>query len=197
MMSRIPYASAIGPIMYAMICIRPDVSYALSMTSRYQANLGEDHWTVVKNIMKYLRRTKEMFLVYGGEDELIIKGYSDANFQSDRDDCSSQSGFVFTLNSGAVTWRSSKQSTIAASLTTIYLDSVIESAIVLCFELLQVTAPPFKVNTKLDCEEQSFVSHWKLASKYPLMINSSSPLKTKNISLVLLRYFRMFLTAVQ
>ncbi|KAK8624593.1 hypothetical protein V6N13_089485 [Hibiscus sabdariffa] len=40
-MSQIPYASAIGSIMYAMICTRPDLSYALSMTSRYQANPGE------------------------------------------------------------------------------------------------------------------------------------------------------------
>ena len=103
MMSHIPYASAIGSIMYVMICTRPDVSYALSMTSRYQANPGEEHWIAVKNILKYLRRTKDMFLVYGRKDELIIKGYSDANFQSDRDDCSSQSGFVFTMNGGAVT----------------------------------------------------------------------------------------------
>ena len=80
MMSRIPYASAIGSIIYAMICTRPDISYVVSMTSRYQANPGEDHWPVVKNILKYLRRTKETFLIYGGEDELIIKGYSDANF---------------------------------------------------------------------------------------------------------------------
>ncbi|KAK8544330.1 hypothetical protein V6N13_100559 [Hibiscus sabdariffa] len=51
-MSQIPYASAIGSIMYAMICTRPDLSYALSMTSRYQANPGEGHWTAVKNILK-------------------------------------------------------------------------------------------------------------------------------------------------
>ena len=75
-MSRIPYASAIGSIMYAMICTRLDVSYPLSMTSRYQAQPGEAHWIAVKNILKYLRRTKEMFLVYGGKDELSIKGYS-------------------------------------------------------------------------------------------------------------------------
>ncbi|KAK8708347.1 hypothetical protein V6N13_059389 [Hibiscus sabdariffa] len=40
-MSQIPYASAIGSIMYGMICTRPDLSHALSMTSRYQANPGE------------------------------------------------------------------------------------------------------------------------------------------------------------
>ncbi|KAK8541026.1 hypothetical protein V6N13_026490 [Hibiscus sabdariffa] len=51
-MSQIPYASAIGSIMYAMICTRPNLSYALSMTSRYQANPGEGHWTAVKNILK-------------------------------------------------------------------------------------------------------------------------------------------------
>ncbi|KAK8544918.1 hypothetical protein V6N13_123226 [Hibiscus sabdariffa] len=69
-MSQIPYASAIRSIMYAMICTRPDLSYALSMTSRYQANPGEGHWIAVKNILKYLRRTKDVFLVYGGEEEL-------------------------------------------------------------------------------------------------------------------------------
>ncbi|KAJ9557236.1 hypothetical protein OSB04_011850 [Centaurea solstitialis] len=114
-MSQIPYASAIGSIMYAMICTRPDVSCALSMTSRYQANPGNDHWTAVKNILKYLRRTKEMFLVYGGAEELSVKGYTDASFQTDRDDSYSQSGFVFLLNGGAVSWRSSKQSTVADS----------------------------------------------------------------------------------
>ncbi|KAK9034776.1 hypothetical protein V6N11_076833 [Hibiscus sabdariffa] len=107
-MSQIPYASAIGSIMYAMICTRPDVSYSLSMTSRYQANPGEGHWTTVKNILKYLRRTKDVFLVYGGEEELGIKGYTDASFQTDKDDSRSQSGFVFCLNGGVVSWKSSK-----------------------------------------------------------------------------------------
>ncbi|CAD6213467.1 unnamed protein product [Miscanthus lutarioriparius] len=101
-MSKVPYASAIGSIMYAMICTRPDVSYALSVASRYQANLGESHWTLAKNILKYLRRTKDVFLVYGGEEELVVNGYTDASFQTDMDDSQSQSGYVFTINGGAV-----------------------------------------------------------------------------------------------
>jgi hypothetical protein len=104
-MSKVPYASAIGSIMYAMISTRPDVSYALSATSRYQSDLGESHWTVVKNILKYFRRTKDVFLVYGGEEELVLTGYTDASFQTDKDDSKSQSGFVFTLNGGAVSWK--------------------------------------------------------------------------------------------
>ncbi|KAK8661550.1 hypothetical protein V6N13_091149 [Hibiscus sabdariffa] len=65
---------------------RNDLSYALSMTSRYQANPGEGHWTTVKNILKYLRRTKDVFLIYGGKEELGIKGYTNASFQTDKDD---------------------------------------------------------------------------------------------------------------
>ena len=116
-MDGIPYASAVGSIMYAMVCTRPDVSFALSMVGRYQADPGESHWTAVKNILKYLRRTKDMFLVYGGEDELVVNSYTDASFQTDRDDSRSQSGFVFILNGGAVSWRSSKQDTVADSTT--------------------------------------------------------------------------------
>jgi hypothetical protein len=53
-MNMIPYASAIGSIMYDMLCTRPDVAHAISLTSRYQSDLGLEHWTAVKNILKYL-----------------------------------------------------------------------------------------------------------------------------------------------
>ena len=55
----------------------------------------------MKNILKYLRRTKDIFLVYGGSD-LKLESYSDSSFQSDPDDSKSTSGYVFTLNGGAV-----------------------------------------------------------------------------------------------
>jgi hypothetical protein len=79
-MSKVAYASAIGSIMYAMISTCPDVSFALSATSRYQFDPGESHWTTVKNILKYFRRTKDVFLVYRGEEDLTITGYTDASF---------------------------------------------------------------------------------------------------------------------
>ncbi|KAJ9547092.1 hypothetical protein OSB04_019635 [Centaurea solstitialis] len=95
----IPYVSAIGLIIY-------------------QQNPGEAHWVAVKNILKYLRRTKDMFLVFGGsEDEISVTGYTDASFQTDRDDFKSQFGYMFTLNGGAISWKSSKQDTIADSTT--------------------------------------------------------------------------------
>nr|GEZ70995.1 hypothetical protein [Tanacetum cinerariifolium] len=63
-MQNVPYASAVGSIMYAVNCTRPDVAFAQNVTSRFQQNLDDLHWTTVKNILKYLRNTKDMFLVY-------------------------------------------------------------------------------------------------------------------------------------
>ena len=114
-MDKVPYASAIGSIMYAMICTRPDIAYAVSMTSRYQASPGKGHWAAVKTILKYLRRTNELFLVYGGHEELVIRGYTDASSQTNQDDLKLQQGYVFCLNSRAICWRSSKQETVADS----------------------------------------------------------------------------------
>lgn len=116
-MNRISYASAIGSIMYAMLCTRIDVSCALSICSRYQSDLGERHRIAVKNILKYLKRTKDAFLVYGGDEELTVRRYTDASVQTDKDDSKSQSGYVFCLNGDAVSWKRSKQNTVADSTT--------------------------------------------------------------------------------
>ncbi|KAK4383721.1 hypothetical protein Sango_2750400 [Sesamum angolense] len=74
---------------------------ALSVTSKYQACAREAHWSVVRIILKYLKRTKDKFLVYDSR-EFILEGYSDPSFQSDDDDAKSQSGFVFKLNDDVV-----------------------------------------------------------------------------------------------
>ncbi|VFQ98470.1 unnamed protein product [Cuscuta campestris] len=60
---------------------------------------------------------KDAFLVYGGEEVLKVIAYTDASFQTDRDDYKSQAGYVFCLNGGAFSWKSSKQDTTAESTT--------------------------------------------------------------------------------
>ena len=56
-----------------------------------------------------------MFLVYGGDEELVVKGYVDASFDTDLDDSKSQTGYVYMLNGGAVSWCICKQSVVAGS----------------------------------------------------------------------------------
>ncbi|GJX16291.1 retrotransposon protein, putative, ty1-copia subclass [Tanacetum coccineum] len=116
-MQNVPYASVVGSIMYAVRCTRPDFAFAQNITSWFQQNPGELHWTAMKNILKYLRNTKDMFLVYDGysEAKLRVECYCDVGFETDRDDTKSQTRYVFILNGGAVDWKSSKQSTTAMS----------------------------------------------------------------------------------
>ncbi|GJY80221.1 hypothetical protein Tco_0492972 [Tanacetum coccineum] len=99
-MKGIHYSSAVGSIMYAVRCTRPDVAFFQNLTSRYQQNPGESYWTAIKNIYKYLRNTKNMFLVYGGDSttELSVTCYTDASWETIRDDLRSQTGFVFVMN---------------------------------------------------------------------------------------------------
>ncbi|GKC90042.1 retrotransposon protein, putative, ty1-copia subclass [Tanacetum coccineum] len=119
MMEKPDYRKSQGSIMYAVRCTRPDVAFAQNLCSRFQQNPGEIHWTAVKTILKYLRNTKDMVLVYGEKpkDELKVSCYADASFQTDRDDTKSQMGYVFVLNGGAVDWKSAKQGTTAMSST--------------------------------------------------------------------------------
>ena len=52
-MSRVPYSSAVGSLMYAMVCTRPDIAHAVGVVSRYMNNLGKEHWEAVKRILRY------------------------------------------------------------------------------------------------------------------------------------------------
>ncbi|GJZ81193.1 hypothetical protein Tco_0646187 [Tanacetum coccineum] len=87
-MQNIPYASVVGSIMYDVRCTPPDVAFAQNMTSQFKHNLSELHLTTVKNILKYLRNTKDMFLVYGGDSkrELGVSCYTDVGYLTDVDD---------------------------------------------------------------------------------------------------------------
>ncbi|GJR61585.1 hypothetical protein Tco_1503747 [Tanacetum coccineum] len=116
-MKGVPYASTVGSIMYDVRCTRLDIAFSQNLTSRYQQNPSESHWIAVKNILKYLRNTRDMFLVYGGDSttELSVTCYTDASWETNRDDLRSQTRVVFVMNKGAVDWKSSKQSTTAMS----------------------------------------------------------------------------------
>ena len=83
-----------------MLCTRSIVYPTLILVRDYNNDLGVDHWTTVKIILRYLKRTKEMFLGYGSDKEFIVKGYVDASYDTDPDDSESQSGYI--LKVGAI-----------------------------------------------------------------------------------------------
>uniref|UniRef100_A0A2N9IZT5 Reverse transcriptase Ty1/copia-type domain-containing protein n=1 Tax=Fagus sylvatica TaxID=28930 RepID=A0A2N9IZT5_FAGSY len=81
-MSRVSYASAVGSMMYAMICTRLDISQAVSVFSSYMANLGKEHWQAVKWILRYLRGTADVGLVYdnASTNSSSVVGFVDSDY---------------------------------------------------------------------------------------------------------------------
>ncbi|KAG9041970.1 hypothetical protein FS837_011512 [Tulasnella sp. UAMH 9824] len=62
------YAQALGSLLYAAVCTRPDIAYALHALSQYAMDPGKEHWIAVKHVFRYLKGTTTMGLTYGGED---------------------------------------------------------------------------------------------------------------------------------
>eukprot|EP00253_Pinus_taeda_P015922 PITA_15922 len=82
-MSRVPYASEVGSLMYAMVCTRPDIAHAVGVFNRFMSKPGKEHWTTVKRVFRYLRGTSDYGLCYQGrpglDRVLDIHGFVDAD----------------------------------------------------------------------------------------------------------------------
>jgi hypothetical protein len=113
------YQSMIGGMMYAAICTRPDIAYAVTALSQYSSNPGPEHWSACKRVLRYLSGTRNYGLVYGktDEDAIISTGYSDADYAANPDDRKSISGYAFMLGGAVYAWSSKKQTTVATSST--------------------------------------------------------------------------------
>ena len=114
-MQKIPYASAVGSLMYAQVCTRPDIAFIVGMLGRYLSNPGMDHWKAAKRVMRYLQKTKDFMLTYRRSDSLEIIGYSDSDYAGCQDSKRSTSGYIYMLAGGAISWKSAKQTLIASS----------------------------------------------------------------------------------
>ena len=125
-MKSVPYASAIGSLMYAQECTRPDIAYAIGVLSRYQSNPSIDCLKATKKVMRYLQGAKNNMMMYRHTDNLKVIGCSNTDFAGFMDSRKSTSGYVLMLASGVVSWRSMKQTLISTS--------TMEAGFVSCFE---------------------------------------------------------------
>ena len=103
-MQQIPYASAIGSLMYAQVCKRPDIAYIVGMLGLCLSNPRKDHWIAAKRVMRYLQKTKDYMLTYRKLDQLEIIGYSDSDLSRCRDSMKFTSSYIYLLAGGAISW---------------------------------------------------------------------------------------------
>jgi hypothetical protein len=116
-MVKVPYQQAMGSLMYAMLCTRPNLAYPISVVSQHMANPSLEHWIAVKRIFRYLQGTLQFKLRFGGLSPQDVVGYCDADWAADLEDRRSTTGFVFMMGGGATSWSSKREPTIDLSTT--------------------------------------------------------------------------------
>ncbi|GJX16821.1 hypothetical protein Tco_0217653 [Tanacetum coccineum] len=113
-----------GSLMYLMVYPRPDITYAVSIVSRYLANPGKNHWEVVKWILKYSKGTADVGLVYGRDQgkHIVVDGFVNADYAKDPDKDRSIPGVILVMVScyffpPQMSWKATLQHVVAVSTT--------------------------------------------------------------------------------
>ena len=119
-MEDIPYMSAVGSLLYLATMSWPDIAFAASALARFNSNPGMIHWKAVKHLLRYVKGTMDMKLVYGPDpaigDEIFVT-YSDADYGGDKGSGKSTSGYLVKIGLGAVCWSSKAQQMVVLSTT--------------------------------------------------------------------------------
>jgi hypothetical protein len=172
-MSRVPYSLAVGILMYAMVCTRPDIAHAVGVVRRYMNNTGKEHWEAVKWILKYLRGNANHALCFGGS-ETVLQGYVDSDMAGEKDSRSTI-GYVFTIGGTTISWISKLRKVVALSkIEAEYVSSTKASKEMIWLQIFMEELGKKQENSRLYCDNESAIH---LAKK------STFHLNTKNIQL--------------
>ena len=114
-MANKPYRPVLGSVMWGQLATRPDLSFAVSLLSRFQADPGIEHWKGLLHVIGYIKNSMDYGLTYSRDADLTPLAYVDADYGGCRETRRSTSGYVFTMAGGAVTWSSKRQATVALS----------------------------------------------------------------------------------
>ena len=115
-MALVPYAAAVGSLMYAMVCTRPDIAHAVGVFSRYMANPGKEHWKVVKWLLRYLRGTSSTSLCFS-KGKVTLQGIVNSDLGGDMDSIKSTSGYIYTTGGTVVSQMSRLKKCVSFSYT--------------------------------------------------------------------------------
>eukprot|EP00253_Pinus_taeda_P004978 PITA_04978 len=108
------YKSIVGSLMY-LTATRPDIMFVVSLISRFMERRKEAHWQAAKRILRYIKGTKRLGILYTTSECSNLVGYADSDWAGSVDDRKSTSGYVFLMGSGDISWASKKQPIVALS----------------------------------------------------------------------------------
>jgi hypothetical protein len=112
------YLSIVGSLMWVSQSLRPDISFAVGLLSRFSHNPTEDHLRVAKRVLRYLKGTAGRSLVLGNyikAENTPLVGYCDADYAGDLATRRSTTGYIFQYLGSTISWGSNRQATVALS----------------------------------------------------------------------------------
>lgn len=179
-MSSIPYSSDVGCLMYTMVLTRLNISYVVSVMSRYMANPSKEHWRAVIWILRYRNGTVGYGLVYKAKrgTEVNVESCVNVNYVGDLDKRRSLTGYLFTLNHCTINWKASLQSVVALSTTNV-------EYIVAAAEAIKKAIWLRGMVTELGYKQKQVVVHCDSQSAICLRKNQVHHEKTKHIDIKL------------
>lgn len=110
-----PYRELVGCLMYLAMTTRADICYAVSFFSRFQSNPSDECWTHLKQILRYLKKTKDLKLVFKSNRDPVLVTFCDSDWASDINSRKSITGFLIKIFGNSVIWGSRKQNCVALS----------------------------------------------------------------------------------
>jgi len=146
------YQSRTGSLMWPSLASRPDFCFAAGYLGRSNSCPKASHGTAQKRIMRYIKGTLDMGILYSASSNEGLIGYSDADYGGDLQDRKSTSGMIFTLFGGSISWASTKQKTVATATVVaeyVALTPAIKEALWLkqLFEEISIPMGPIEVKT--------------------------------------------------
>lgn len=130
-MDKVSYASVVGSLMYAMVCTWLDIAYSVGVVSRFISNLGKEHWTIVKEIFRYLHGAFKICLCFEDTKPMLV-GYTNPDIVGDVDSRKSTLGYLITFTGGTMSWQSKLKKCFTISTIEVEFIVTIEA----CKELL-------------------------------------------------------------
>ena len=111
----VPYAAALGSLMYAAVDTRPNIAFAVQTLSQFTVRPSAMHWTALQHVFRYLKGTLNISITYSGNLDYEPIRFSDANWAQSQADRLSVSGYAFCLTNSLVSWLSKKQPMVVLS----------------------------------------------------------------------------------
>ncbi|KAG8496025.1 hypothetical protein CXB51_009090 [Gossypium anomalum] len=108
------YRSLVVCLLY-LTATRPDLMHAVSLLARFMHYCNVLHFRVAKRVLRYIKGTLRLGMLFKKEKELKLVGYSNSDWAGCIDDMKSTSGYFFTLGLSVFCWCSKKQQTVAQS----------------------------------------------------------------------------------